>query len=97
MGLGPGRPHTDGIERGHEGEGAADQVVGRAGADEAHVVLGDADVAEHLGHDRHEHLDLVALVLAPHVVVLGEGHDAHRPRARDQLGEAAHRYSLYVS
>jgi hypothetical protein len=66
--LGPGRPHPHRVEGGHEAERPTDQVVGGARADEVDVVLGDPDGAEHLGDHRQEHLDLIVLVVAPHVL-----------------------------
>ena len=93
--LGPGRPHPHRVEGHHEAERAPDEVVGRAGADEVDVVLGDADVAEHLGDDRHQHLDLVVLFVVAHVGRLGERGDRHRTDGAS--GGRAHRYSLKVS
>jgi hypothetical protein len=94
VGLGPRRPHAHGVEGADERERSADQVVGRPRADEPDVVLGDADVAEHLGDHRHEHLDLVVLALATHIVVLGERHHRDRSVTRGQPWKAAHKYSL---
>jgi hypothetical protein len=91
--LRPGWPDAHRVEGGHEAERAADEVVGRARANEADVVLRDADVGEDLADHRQEHLDLVARTLAAEVVSLGEGDDRHRPVPLAG-GWGAHRYSL---
>ena len=88
--LGPRRPDADGVERADEAERPADEVVGRAGADEVDVVLRDPDVPEDLREDRHQRLDLVAVGLAAEVVGLGERHDGHRPRPQTGGGRSRH-------
>jgi len=78
-------PRTDGVETGDEGEGRADQVVTAARHGESDLLAGDARALDGLGDHRHEHLDLVALVLAADVGQLGEG---------DHSDVAHHTYSL---
>ena len=65
----------DAVERHHEAEGRAGEVVGAAGAREVDLRLVEPRVGLDLVQHRHEHLDLVALLLAAHVVGLGEGDD----------------------
>ena len=69
------RPGPDAVEGHHEAEGGTGQVVGAARAGEADVADRHVDRAERLGGDRHEHLDLVAVVDAALVLALGEGDD----------------------
>jgi hypothetical protein len=59
--FGDGRPRPEAVERHHEREPLAGEVVGAAGADEVDPVLGDARLLHDLGEDRHEHLDLVRI------------------------------------
>ncbi len=92
--LGPRRPDTDRVESHHEAERATDQVVGRARADEVDVVLGDSDGPEHIGDHRQQPLDLVVLVVAPHVLGLGKGGNRDRPDVALGTRGRAHRYSL---
>ena len=77
------RPRADGVERRHEGEGLTGEVVGRAGAGEAHVLRREAGRLQRLPDDGQQDLHLVAGVL-PARGVLREGDDgyvAHQTRA----------------
>jgi hypothetical protein len=61
------REGADGVHGRDEGERPARQVVGRAGAPEADVVLGQPGARQHLLEDRYQHLHAVGggFVVAP--------------------------------
>jgi hypothetical protein len=73
--LGDRRVRAEGVERHHEREGLAGEVVGARRADEVDPVLADAGAGERLAHDRHQHLDLVEIGDRPHEGGLGERDD----------------------
>ena len=73
------RPGADAVEGRHEAERLPGEVVGRAGAGEADLLLVEPGALAHVLDDRHEHLDLVADGLLPHVGHLGEGDDGDVP------------------
>src|SRR3989442_10855949 len=71
------RPWPDAVERHHEAEGLAGEVVGGAGADEAEVGLGEADLLENSIFHRHQHLDFVGVRHRSRVLGLTETDDRH--------------------
>ena len=74
-------PRPDAVERRDEAEGRAGEVVGRAAAGEADVVLRHARALDGGCGDRHEHLDFVGVGDRPHVCALRERDDRHLTHA----------------
>ena len=73
------RPGPDPVEGRHEAERLPGEVVRGAGAGEADLLLVEPGALAHVLDDRHEHLDLVADGLLPHVGHLREGDDGDVP------------------